>query len=109
ATWCGPCKVEFEHESALRKVLKENNIQLMYISIDRDDYAERWKNMIKFYDLEGYHIRANKKLQEDLRKINGKNLSIPWYILIDDEGNIVERHANKPSQLKALEEEINRL
>ena len=111
ATWCGPCKVEFEHKSALQEVLNEYNVQLLYLSIDRDDYAERWKNMIKFYDLEGFHIRAGEELSNDLKKIFDKNgsISIPWYILMDSNGNILKKHASKPSQSKKLAEEIRNL
>ena len=67
--------------------------------------------MIKFYNLEGYHIRANKQLEAELRKIfdNNGSISIPWYILIDNDGNILRRHAKQPSQINELEKEINEI
>lgn len=111
ATWCGPCKAEFEHKAALKKLLGEYNIPVLYISIDREKDDEQWKNMIKFYQLEGYHIRANDELSAELRKIFDKNgtLYIPWYILVNSKGTVLKKHAKKPSQIKALEKELGEL
>lgn len=109
ATWCGPCKAEFAHKSELKKLLVENNTEILYISIDRDENDTKWKDMIKFYNLEGYHIRTNKALDSNLRKVFGQNgsISIPWYILIDENGKIIKTHASRPSQIKELAKELN--
>lgn len=82
---------------------------MLYISIDRDQDSIQWKNMIKFYNLEGFHVRANKKLDTELRKIfdRGGSISIPWYILMDSDGKILKKHASRPSQLEQLVNEIN--
>jgi len=104
ATWCGPCKAEFAHNAELQKLLKPNDIPVLYISIDRDQEAAQWENMIKFYHLEGYHVRANAQLNAELTKLYDKNglISIPWYMLLDNNGTILIRHANAPSQLDQL-------
>lgn len=108
ATWCGPCKAEFAHKDELKSLLEKNDVQILYISIDRDKDSVQWKNMIKFYNLEGHHVRANKELDAELRKLFDRNgsLSIPWYILTDNNGNIIKKHASRPSQLEKLEQEI---
>lgn len=108
ATWCGPCKAEFEHKDELKNLLGKNNIPILYLSIDREKDSVQWKNMIKFYNLEGHHVRANKELDAELRKIFDRNgsLSIPWYILTDNNGNIIKKHASRPSQIEELEKEI---
>lgn len=109
ATWCGPCKEEFKHKKQLSKLLKTNNIEILYISIDEEKRDEQWKKMIEFYNLEGKHLRANKELTKDLQRLfndDGK-ISIPWYLLVDEQGNIIKNKAQRPSQLKALEKEIN--
>ncbi|MDR3269216.1 MAG: TlpA family protein disulfide reductase [Tannerella sp.] len=107
ATWCSPCKEEFKNSEALKKILAENDIQMLYISIDKDR-DQQWKDMIKFYNLTGNHICANKLLDTDLRKIFDQNgmLSIPWYILVDENGTIIDKHAKSPSQLVAGEKII---
>jgi thiol-disulfide isomerase/thioredoxin len=111
ATWCGPCKAEFKHNSELKKLLKSKNAEVLYISIDRKEYEQRWKDMIKFYDLDGYHLRANEKLTTDLREVLGKNglLAIPHYILINEEGQIFKKNAKRPSQIEELGKDIDRI
>lgn len=111
ASWCGPCKVEFNHKENLTGLLQKNDIQMLYISIDRDRDSIQWKNMIKFYNLEGYHVKANEELQDELIKIfdNNGSINIPWYMLIDNNGNILKKHAGRPSQIKQLEKEINEI
>jgi thiol-disulfide isomerase/thioredoxin len=109
ATWCGPCKAEFAHKKELDSLLQNKGIQKLYISVDRDQDSVQWKNMIKFYNLEGFHVRANKELDTELRKIFDRQgtITIPWYILMDSNGKILKKHASKPSQISELEKEIN--
>lgn len=109
ATWCYPCKKEFEYKSELKKLLKSNDIEILYISIDRDEDDSQWKDMIKYYNLEGNHIRASEELVADLKRIFNQSgrISIPWYILIDNNGEIIKEHAPRPSQIKELETELN--
>lgn len=109
ASWCGPCKEEFKHNPELRKLLDSKNMNILYISIDSDRDDQKWKDMIKFYDLEGYHIRANTEMTKDLRRIFGPEgrFGIPWYVLADEKGNIVVNHAKPPSQIKELEKQID--
>lgn len=111
ATWCGPCKVEFKHNKDLIELLKSKKIDILYISIDNDTDIQKWKDMIKFYSLEGYHIRANQELINDLGRIFGQKGSpaIPWYILVDEKGNIIKEHAKPPSQIIELEKQINEI
>jgi len=108
ASWCGPCKVEFVHNEALKKMLAENDIQLLYISIDEDNRDQNWKNDIKHHYLTGMHIRANNEFRLNLMKLYSKNtenpyIEIPWYILIDEQGNIMTERTKRPSEIAAGE------
>lgn len=111
ATWCGPCKEEFKHKKKLDQLLKANNIKLLYISIDNENRIEQWKKMAEYYNLYGSHLRANKKLIKELQILfnNNGTIEIPWYLLINENGEIVEMKAKKPSQLIELKEEINKV
>ena len=101
-TWCGPCKDEFKHNERLRKLLEEEGYTLLYISIDDDKRARNWEQMIYAYDLEGYHIRAGEQLHRELFEIYGsQRLTIPWYIIVDENAQIVNAHAPRPGRLKA--------
>lgn len=108
ATWCGPCKAEFAYNKGLKEFLQKNGTQVLYISIDKDAADQQWKDMIRYYDLQGYHIRASAKLVQDIRRIFGNSrgsLTIPRYAIIKD-GKLVENDAKRPSDKKALYRQI---
>jgi len=108
ATWCHSCREEFAYRKELSKLLEAKGVTMLYISVDQDDKEKQWKDVSKFYNLEGYHIRANKNLDADLRKIYNQHgsIAIPWYILIDENGNILKEHAKSPAELQGLEKEL---
>ena len=108
ATWCGPCKAEFAHKEGLKKLLAEKGYDILYISIDEPERDEAWKGMIKFYKLEGNHLRVNKEFDNDLRKIynQGGSWTIPWYFIVNEQGKIVNADAQRPSNLKGLEGQL---
>ena len=105
ATTCGPCTKEFAFNENLRNLLKSNNIEILYISTDRIEEDKRWKDMIKYYQLQGNHLRANEDFKADLRKLLGR-FGIPRYLLINEKGEIINDDAERPSELKALEKQI---
>lgn len=115
ATWCGPCKVEIPSLKALEKEYKGKNIQFVSLSVDDDrthggswDRARKdWKNMVKNKQLTGIQLLAPKgwlsKFIQDY-----KIISIPRFLLIDPNGNIVHPNAPRPSN-KALKTFLNSL
>lgn len=94
ATWCEPCKYEFKKEDGLIRTLRSQGTEILFISIDNEARETLWKDMIKYYDLQGYHIRASKQLNDDLRNIFSQNhkgsFYIPFHILIDESGEIIK-------------------
>lgn len=108
-TWCSPCKKEFQYKADLIKLLKSRDIESLYICEGKHSKENVWKEMIKFYDLEGHHIRANQNLLSDIIDRFGKNgdFAYPRYLLVDENGNAVNEQASYPSKLKELENEIN--
>ena len=124
ATWCAPCVAEFKHNEALKKILAENDIQQLYIALEHD--GTKWESYIKEYNLTGTHILATDKsgeetfmlalfgvifsnrgvaykTKEDFTADINYEMSIPRYVLIDEEGNIMNRRAKRPSQIVAGE------
>lgn len=105
ATWCGPCKDEFQYAKDVRQLLDSKNISMLYISIDNDSRKQQWLDMIKYYDLKGFHVLANNKLDANLDSI--LNITgIPHYALIDENGKVIVNDVPYPSQLKELKELI---
>ncbi len=111
ASWCGPCIEEFKYKEKLKPYLDSMDIKILYLSIDKEVNAEKWKAMIKFHDLAGYHLRANEQLSKNLRTIFDRDgsISIPWYLLIDEHGVIKELHAQRPSKIQDLKKQISKI
>ena len=80
---------------------------MLYISLDKDEKAGQWKDMVNYYNLKGYHIRANEKLWASLRDLRGSDtFSIPWYILADEDGQVLRKYASSPSDLEKLKKQL---
>ncbi|WP_257668832.1 TlpA family protein disulfide reductase [Parapedobacter tibetensis] len=108
ATWCSPCKDEFRYNTELISLLRDKNIIPIYISIDKNDRAELWHDMVHYYELEGYHIHANDSLVDDLLQLRGDDpFTIPWHFLVDQAGTIVRKYVNGPSNIGKLAQELD--
>lgn len=106
ATWCGPCLEEFKHNKDLNALLKSKGYKKLYLSIDRPEVENKWKQDIKYYDLEGLHMLANIDFVKDFERNHSLlrgGISIPQYLIIDKKGAITTNDAPRPSNLTALE------
>ena len=104
ATCCGPCKDEFAHEGVLHGLLEDKGYEMLYLSIDKDRDDSQWREMVAYYKLRGYHARAGKALISDLQRLFDADgaMSIPWNMIVDTQGHIVQLHAPRPSDTEAL-------
>lgn len=109
ATWCGPCKEQFQFNPGLKAYLKANNVEMLYISMDNDQADRQWKEMIKYYDLSGKHVRTGEALKKDLMNLfwDGKSYSIPRYLIVKD-GVVLEKMALQPGDGQRLYDQIGR-
>ncbi|CAA6816149.1 MAG: Thioredoxin [uncultured Aureispira sp.] len=107
ATWCGPCKAEIPALKALEQDYEGKNIAFVSISIDDAQAHQgslavansKWRAMVKDKALGGIQLFAPKggnSLFISAYQIN----SIPRFILLDTEGNIVNPSAPRPSDPK---------
>lgn len=94
ATWCKPCIREFPDLAILKEEYKDENIKFVSISIEQE--RDQWVSYVNRENLTGYHYWVdlpNKKIYDE-----GFNITmIPRFVLIDDEGNIVDANAPRPS------------
>lgn len=94
ATWCGPCIAEHPYMEKLQKQYEDKNVAFLAISVDSS--PEPWKKMVDKKKLGGVHLYAEGAWDATIMKkyaISG----IPRFILIDQEGNIVNANAARPS------------
>lgn len=95
---CRPCCEQFGYNAPLKKFLKENGIEMLYVSIDSREID--WHNAIKHYNLEGYHVRTRRELHQDIEKMGV--VMFPRYMVIDANGEIVMHEAKWPNEGEAL-------
>ena len=108
-TWCSPCKAEMKYTPDIKEALKDKEVIFMYLA--NNSTEDSWKNIIKENHLTGPNI-VHYNLPDDQQRLLEKLLSInsfPTFILLDKEGNIIDRHAPKPSQKQELINRINEL
>lgn len=125
ASWCIPCRKEFEFKDPLETLIhKFNNIEIVYISLDGGKGSQAWEKAVNKYSLSGIHIIANKELQKEIREkvfngtqdniflpndfsisngsVEGNSITIPRYFLLDKEGKVVHEDLPRPSAMEQL-------
>jgi thiol-disulfide isomerase/thioredoxin len=105
ATWCAPCKEELPYTSKIQKKFRNRNFSVIYLSIDKDE--SKWKiflNKNKWMIDTGTNVITTNKDFKEFYKIT----SIPRYILIDENGLIIDAFCENPSKGN-LENKINKI
>ncbi len=106
ASWCAPCRKEFEFYPKLRTLLDTSKVKFIFISIDRSKAA--WVKAInseKFITASENFLLVNTS-KDILERMN--LLSIPRYYLYNEKGILVNNNAPYPSEEK-LVTEINEI
>ncbi len=102
ATWCMPCRYQFQFNDTLKPFLEKNGIEVVYIAEEYNNSREQWEAFIKAYDLKGYHFRSNDEFKSDFEKYAGRIVKFPTYIIVNGKGFVVEPDAYFPSQVELL-------
>ncbi len=99
ATWCKPCIEEFKYYDHLKEFIANKPVQILFVSVDKEEDKPRWLSMISRFRLSGTHILANDRLRKSIWSKIEKEESIesyPRYLILDKKGNIVETNAAGP-------------
>ena len=67
ATWCAPCRKEFQYKDSLEIILEQHDITPLYISLDNENQNKKWKALVYANHLKGFHFRANQAFIDDLK------------------------------------------
>ena len=111
ATWCMPCRQQFQYVEELHKLAAGyNNLKIVYITIDEPSAEKEWKELIDKFNLTGYHIFANQKLSQNIAlKVFQKNaISIPHYLLLSPAGDIIDPDMPRLEDLNKIEQILNK-
>lgn len=113
ATWCVPCKLEFQYATVVHDILKRYpNLSLLYISIDEDRFNNHWKKTVNNLHLNGWHLRVdNERLYQDImgKVYVNEKVTIPRYILLSPDGKIVHSDLPRPSSQHKLIEVLDNI
>ncbi len=100
ATWCKPCKGELPYINLLQREYADKNISFLTISIDGSSGQNQWKTFIQQNRYAGIHTILDK---DEKFSENYMIISIPRFIFIDLNGNIIHSNAPRPSgQIRPL-------
>lgn len=102
ATWCGPCRYEIPFLQKIEEDYKNKNIQFVSISVDKLENKEKWKAMIDEKKLGGIQLLAGDDKTSNFI-VGYKITTIPRFIILDPDGNIISGDAPRPSDPKLLE------
>ena len=107
ATWCKPCIEEMPSSKLLMTKFKQEEIAFVYLCVDRNE--EKRKKIVSEFSLEGDQhyqlVKEQSKALFDVFQING----IPYHILIDKNGTIIESGYGLSPSKKSTEEKIAEL
>ncbi|RFS16852.1 TlpA disulfide reductase family protein [Emticicia sp. C21] len=103
-SWCGPCREQISlYAAAMKKQYKNKGLTFLYIT--NYDKEAKWKELIAFYKLEGYHIFASRELSQEIMKAL-KSTSYPSYAIIDKYGKIEKTRAESLEEKGILNVQI---
>jgi len=96
ATWCAPCISEMANSKKLRNRFVGKDVVFLYLCISSPTEST-WQNLIAGHNIQGEHyFLSNAQSAELAREFNISY--IPWYLIIDKEGNVA--NAERPSSTK---------
>lgn len=107
---CGPCLQEFKYSKELKERYNNDPVKFIYLaSLNRSTDILKWKNLIKKYQLYGYHLNISTDFYKNIWIIPGITdvYMIPHYIIVDKNGNITYPNAERPSSHEKLYKQLD--
>ncbi|MEP3837705.1 MAG: TlpA disulfide reductase family protein [Algibacter sp.] len=101
ATWCVPCLKEVPFLKKVEEKYHGKNIEFVSVSIDLKRMEDAWRKMVTNKELSGIQLLADNAWSSNLIK-EYQIKSIPRFILIDPNGNIIAAKAPRPSSANLI-------
>ncbi len=102
ATWCVPCLREIPNLEKLQKDFEHKSITFVSISVDKKTDLTKWKKIIEEKKLGGVQLISDNERKSDFMQKYAVS-SIPRFILLDQEGKIIDADAPRPSDPKLIQ------
>lgn len=103
ASWCGPCRAEMPHVVELYAKYHEKGLEIIGISFDEDEKA--WKDAVKEMNMtwpQGSELQSWDNIMTQQYNVT----SIPYTILIDQNGTIIAQQLRGKELEEAVKEHL---
>ena len=110
ADWCKPCIAKFPDVKSLIKKYKDHDLKVLFVSFDKT--KEDWRKSVENHNIEMWdHTYIGLDNLKDSESISYKYdiQPIPAYILIDKNGEIVDRYEGASKSDKGFNDLVNKL
>lgn len=96
ASWCKPCLETMPESNKLKKELKSENIEFIYLALN--DRKENWRKAIKTDSLSNSHnyFIENGNVSKVVENLGIK--TIPHYLIYNPNGELINGFANRPGE-----------
>lgn len=104
-TWCGPCKQEMRYAPKLKEQMKGKDVVFLYLSNDKDQADQKWREYIQVNNITGEHARITGDTIEAIwqQLLPGEETRYyPTFFIFDREGKVLVKKAKRPSDEEGL-------
>ncbi len=106
STWCGPCRKEIPFAKQLHAKFKGKDI--VFLNLCAKSKKQDWEKQIKQHNIQGENYLLSNR-EYDVLADYYKAYGFPAYILINQNGKVVEYNTLRPSSKKNLYNKLNKL
>ncbi|MDQ0969961.1 thiol-disulfide isomerase/thioredoxin [Flavobacterium sp. W4I14] len=96
ASWCAPCRSEMPNAAKLKDKLKNKDVVFVYLGYK--DTKSKWLEAKDQLNIEGEHYLLNDQQVYEANAMF-EIFGIPRYVIIGKDGTILNRDANRPSEV----------
>ena len=107
ASWCRPCRVENPNFVKLYDKYHEKGLNIISVSLDRENQKSRWIKAIEKDNLSWYNV-SNLKYWQDPVALMYNITSIPATFILDDKGIIIATRLRGSALEKKIDELFER-
>lgn len=107
ASWCRPCRLENPNFVKLYDKYHEKGLNIISVSLDRENQKSRWIKAIEKDNLSWYNV-SNLKYWQDPVALMYNISSIPATFILDDKGTIIATRLRGSALEKKIDELFER-
>ncbi|MEO0405514.1 MAG: TlpA disulfide reductase family protein, partial [Bacteroidota bacterium] len=104
ASWCRPCRAENPNVVRMYNKFQGKNFEIFGVSLDKT--KDKWVKAIEQDNLQWPHVSDLKFWQSAAAKLYNVN-SIPFTVLIDPDGNVIQTNLRGSALEQKLDEIFN--